>query len=393
MDDAQPPATIPTTTNNAPAAAPPAASTPAALSAASTPARYQPSLLPPRHPPSAGAWAETGGVNPAFKDKIKADVIGQIKGCWLEGFERPGPPPRKLPLHKFYMQHEDYAEAVEARFNAEWPRAGLEPKFSLSFRCNCAKELLEEEDEATHAKLVAEWEEEHEAAVAEYNGRPEKVGEPDEPDAAKREACRMNLAQVVQPFLDGIAKLTGLHVTLLAGRRPAPGQREVYNDSVSCIPGRTLDIGNSPGYKFHEWDPDGFKKNIMLHWMKFLGETASRYARHWRREMGSSAECIGSACTSADREYDGGNRASRHPGICKRDSRAGRKNVEERDARRGRKRREKSPDETPSSDGIKDVIAGGDAQPEPRTARHNPYCHPSSTKHDARTPIGPCVGN
>jgi hypothetical protein len=77
---------------------------------------------------------------------------------------------------------------VEKHFNAKWPRAGLEPKFILSFRCNCAKELLEEEDEATHAKLVAEWEEEHEAAVAEYNSRPEKVGEPDEPDAAKREA-------------------------------------------------------------------------------------------------------------------------------------------------------------------------------------------------------------
>jgi hypothetical protein len=86
------------------------------------------------------------------------------------------------------MQHEGYAEAVEKHFNAKWPRAGLEPKFILSFRCNCAKELLEEEDEATHVELLAELEEEYEATVAKYNGRPEKICEPDEPDAAKREA-------------------------------------------------------------------------------------------------------------------------------------------------------------------------------------------------------------
>jgi hypothetical protein len=36
----------------------------------------------------------------------------------------------------------------------------------------------------------------------------------------------MNLAQVVQPFLDGIAKLTGLHVTLLAGTAPPPGSEK-----------------------------------------------------------------------------------------------------------------------------------------------------------------------
>jgi hypothetical protein len=37
-----------------------------------------------------------------------------------------------------------------------------------------------------------------------------------------------------------------------------------------------VDIGPSTGYKFHEWDVDGFKKNIMGHWMKFLAETAER---------------------------------------------------------------------------------------------------------------------
>jgi hypothetical protein len=37
-----------------------------------------------------------------------------------------------------------------------------------------------------------------------------------------------------------------------------------------------LNIGDSPGYKFHEWDPEGYKKNVMVHWMRFLAETAER---------------------------------------------------------------------------------------------------------------------
>jgi hypothetical protein len=37
---------------------------------------------------------------------------------WLEGFRRPVNAPKKLALHKFYMQQEDYKDAVQAEFDA-----------------------------------------------------------------------------------------------------------------------------------------------------------------------------------------------------------------------------------------------------------------------------------
>lgn len=107
---------------------------------------------------------------------------------WLESAEAPAPAPRKLPLNKFYMQHADYVEAVKTRFKRDWAKANMEPKYALDFRCKCARDLLAEEDEATRAKLMAELEAQHEAAMARYAARTEGIATPEEPDAAKREA-------------------------------------------------------------------------------------------------------------------------------------------------------------------------------------------------------------
>jgi hypothetical protein len=86
------------------------------------------------------------------------------------------------------MKHPDYVKVVEKRFNEKWHVANLEQEFALDFRCKCAKDLLAEEDEATRQELATEQEEEHQEALAKHNGRAEKVSEPDEPDAEKREA-------------------------------------------------------------------------------------------------------------------------------------------------------------------------------------------------------------
>jgi hypothetical protein len=107
---------------------------------------------------------------------------------WLEGFERPGVAPRKLPLYKFYMQHEDYAHFVEERFNANWGEAGLEQKFALDFRCKCAKELLDEADQEMRDTLAMELDREHEEALARHNGRVAGIADPEAPDPDKRDA-------------------------------------------------------------------------------------------------------------------------------------------------------------------------------------------------------------
>ncbi|KAJ7759820.1 hypothetical protein B0H14DRAFT_2634347 [Mycena olivaceomarginata] len=322
------------------------------------------SLTPASVIASAGQWAAMGGVNPEFRDKIKGEVAAQVKEWfsykktatnrsnknpfldWLEGFECLGPAPRKLPLHKFYMQHPDYADTVEERFNEKWPDAKLEQKFVLNLRCKCVEELLAE-DEGTRRELAKELDEEHEEALARVprprrtpgcstftkypnmGCRANKVSEPDEPDAAKREACRMNLAQVVQPFLDGINKLTGLHVTLLVGSTPPSG-----SDRFTMTL-RTLDIGGSSGYKLHKWDPEGFKKNVMA-----STDTATRVApgsggARWEvpAPTGMAMEVPVAPGT--------GNVASVAP-------EQSLTNVKESDGGRGRKRRDITPDETPS---------------------------------------------
>jgi hypothetical protein len=83
------------------------------------------------------------------------------------------------------------------------------------------------------------------------------------------------LAQVVQPFLDGVAKLTGWHVTLLAGAPPEPGSNRYSLSTLHA--GRTYVPGlGQQGLKFDEWEPEGFKKGVMRQFMRFLLETKER---------------------------------------------------------------------------------------------------------------------
>ncbi|KAJ7429052.1 hypothetical protein B0H11DRAFT_2267517 [Mycena galericulata] len=189
-------------------------------------------------------WSATGGVNPALKGEIQTDIKEKVKHWfsyrktvanrktnnpfaeWLKGFRRPGVPPKKLALHKFYMQQEEYSEAIDELFNEKWPSAGLDPRFALDFRCKCAQQLLDLEPEDVLQELIEEQTQQHEEATKDYEKRVEAVGNPETLDDEGRRLCRENLAQVVQPFLDGVAKLTGFHVTLLAGKAPEEGSNK-----------------------------------------------------------------------------------------------------------------------------------------------------------------------
>jgi hypothetical protein len=98
---------------------------------------------------------------------------------WLKGFQHPAAPPRKQAPHKFYMHQEEFAKKVDARFRENWDRAGLEKKFELDFRCKCAKELLEEEDEEVRDALITKLEAAHELAMEDYTKRAELLADPD----------------------------------------------------------------------------------------------------------------------------------------------------------------------------------------------------------------------
>lgn len=107
---------------------------------------------------------------------------------WMLGFQRPPAVPKKLPLHKFYMQQEGYSTLVDTRFKEKWDATGLEQHFALDFWCKCAQELLTEEDEEARSELERECDVEHEEALEQYNGRIEAVSNPSMPDARQREA-------------------------------------------------------------------------------------------------------------------------------------------------------------------------------------------------------------
>jgi hypothetical protein len=98
---------------------------------------------------------------------------------WLEGFRRPANPPRKLALHKFYMQQEDFKDAVQELFDQRWPNAGLEKKEALSFRCKLAQELLDVEDPEVVEELIQQQNAEHEEALQEYQDRATTIANPD----------------------------------------------------------------------------------------------------------------------------------------------------------------------------------------------------------------------
>jgi hypothetical protein len=105
---------------------------------------------------------------------------------WLEGFRRPLNPPKKLALHKFYMQQDDFKDAVQEAFDERWLRAGLEKKEALNFRCKIAQELLDAEDPEIRSELVEQQNAEHEEALKEYHERADVIANPDAGDEEDR---------------------------------------------------------------------------------------------------------------------------------------------------------------------------------------------------------------
>ncbi|KAJ7713536.1 hypothetical protein B0H16DRAFT_1743245 [Mycena metata] len=259
-------------------------------------------------------WAATGGVNPALKGAIQTDVKEKIKhwfsyrktvanhsaknpyGGWLLGFQRRAKAPKKLPLYKFYMQQEGYAEAVEELFGERWPSAGLDKKHALTFRCKLAQELLEAEPQEVIDKLVAQQQEEYDEEVEAQNA--DNIGDPDEPTEEDRHQMHS---------------------------------------------GRTYVNGPGIGKKFDEWDIEGFKKLVLGHFMKYLLETAAHCTLG--EDVLGAAGASGSASGSApappgvggDEEQDGGE-----------ETRAGEKDRGRRKKGKGKRRTSVSATPSPS---------------------------------------------
>ncbi|KAJ7459141.1 hypothetical protein B0H11DRAFT_2242711 [Mycena galericulata] len=252
-----------------------------------------------------GTPALTGGIDPELRGAVEEIITMQIKSwfsyrktvanrsnknpfaAWMSGFRQPPPAPRKQQLAKYYMHLDAYAKKVDELFQSKWPSAGLEPRFELDFRCKCAKELLALEPNDVQKKLATDVDAAHDKAVEKHMRALEALADPEAPlDEEAQLEYRKSLAEVAQPFPDSLAKLTGYHLTLLAGAAPPEGSVKYLLTTVHS--GRTY-VPGMEGLKFDEWQPEVFKKNVMGQFMRFLLETKPHSATVYTLDEGDVA--------------------------------------------------------------------------------------------------------
>ena len=86
-----------------------------------------------------------------------------------------------------------------------------------------------------------------------------------------RSRARASLGCVIQPLIDGIRLYTKTSVTILIG---SPPSEEGGNYFVKVMNSGTTTDTSTPK-DFHDWDEQGFKKNIVQHFLCFLLHTSA----------------------------------------------------------------------------------------------------------------------
>ncbi|KAJ8494856.1 hypothetical protein ONZ45_g13099 [Pleurotus djamor] len=158
-------------------------------------------------------------------------------------------PPHRLRDYQYYMQLPEYKKRIGEVFDIEWPSANLDDSHQLSFRCEIAKRLLEDEEPEIQAALKKQAEEDYQAALEKFE-KGLIWDEVEDPEA--RQQAIDTLCSVMQPLLDGIRAHTGLFVQLtVALPREDP-------KTVQCI---SIGSGTSAdGKGFADMDVGGFRK-------------------------------------------------------------------------------------------------------------------------------------
>ena len=79
--------------------------------------------------------------------------------------------------------------------------------------------------------------------------------------------AREHIAHIVQPLIDGIRMFTKTSVTILIGSPPDAMDNNYFVKVLNA--GKTLN-----GKDFHDWDREGFKANVLHHFVCFLSQTS-----------------------------------------------------------------------------------------------------------------------
>ncbi|KAI0739718.1 hypothetical protein C8Q80DRAFT_1274755 [Daedaleopsis nitida] len=179
--------------------------------------------------------------------------------------ERAQPPslPRQLASWQLYMikKHNE----IDKVFAEQWPDAGLDDKHP--FRCQIARDMLQEETSGYRAALDVEAEELHTGDTAAAEAEALEAAKPASEDV--QESCHDNIAGIVQPLLEGLRQQMGFHLTLFAGvPLKGPGGPEFKLKVITA--GKTT--GPTP-VPWHLFERDTFRTDIMASFTQYLMRT------------------------------------------------------------------------------------------------------------------------
>ncbi|KAF8214544.1 hypothetical protein K438DRAFT_1749648 [Mycena galopus ATCC 62051] len=165
-------------------------------------------------------------------------------------------PPRRPNDAQFYMSHENFKDAVTARFLEE--EGDQEPKAKqLALRCKIAKEMLDGEDQDVKDRIARECDEAHKEDLATY--KESEDGLPS-PDADVQRHCRDNFLAIVQPLLVGLKEYTGLTLNIIGAH---------INEETGNFETMSANAGIVDGKDWPRWDPDGYGANLKMY-LKFV---------------------------------------------------------------------------------------------------------------------------
>ncbi|KAJ7040208.1 hypothetical protein C8F04DRAFT_1253967 [Mycena alexandri] len=217
-------------------------------------------LFPPDNLLTTEEFMDKGKKQNKLKEKLKTwynhrrTSMGLVQNPfsdWLARLRLPAEkPPKRITDYQYYMQHEDFKDAVKEKFDADhWDAPRRE---HLALRCKIARAMFEQEPEAVKIRMREEARHEQEEEVRAW--RDAKSGLPDL-DPEEQAEARARFSGVVMPLLQALRAHTGFHITLLAGRIEGSSV-----DLVSVHAGSTKPDGVDGGADFTEWDPSAYKE-------------------------------------------------------------------------------------------------------------------------------------
>ena len=191
--------------------------------------------------------------------------------------------PKGENLNQFYMRHPQFKKKVTAKYDARYLHSPVGDT-AIKERNRITAEMLQKEPDEVREALKKEAVDELKVAKERYEEArrelpsdvPEDIEEyvtsflSSKNKSNSHSRARASLGCVIQPLINGIRLYTKTSVTILIG---SPPSEEGGNYFVKVMNSGTM-TDTSTLKDFHDWNEQGFKKNIVQHFLCFLLHTS-----------------------------------------------------------------------------------------------------------------------